>query len=629
VELRRLRLAIEASGEIVFTTDANGTFTYVNPEFERAYGYESSEIVGCCTPRILKSDSTIPAEYASFWALLKDNHIVKREFLNRTKQGALLHIETSANPIVDATEQVIGFLAVQRDVTERKRMEAALRESERRYRTLADAAHDSIFIINRRRQIEYHNDVHAKRFGLSSSNTIGKQLTDVFSGDTAGQIERQISVVFSTGQRQLFEERFTSAQGELWLETWLVPMLTDDSEVRAVMGVARDVTVRKALEGQLLQSQKMEAVGRLAGGIAHDFNNLLTAILGYSEILRDRLCDAPDVLADVDEIKKAGERASRLTRQLLAFSRKQPMSRQIVDVSALVADVHKMLGRMLGEHIELSVVAGRDVCQVIADPGQIEQVVVNLSVNARDAMPKGGRLTIATDIAQLDDAFVRRHVGANAGSYVSLSVQDTGCGMTPAVLAHVFEPFFTTKPQGQGTGLGLATVYGIVKQNAGYVAIDSRPDEGTTVTIFWPMPANDRNASVSQATSLPHPVGGSETILLVEDEQPIRALMRKTLERYGYRVLEAQDVQDALALGARYPRDVDLLLSDVIMPGLNGPDLAQRIVAQRPGLRVLYVSGFPNSLLSEHDRNRHRMAFLAKPFTPEALAMKVRECLDS
>ena len=496
VELRRLRLAIEASGEIIFTTDANGTFTYVNPEFERAYGYESSEIVGCCTPRILKSDSTIPAEYASFWALLKDNHIVKREFLNRTKQGALLHIETSANPIVDATEQVIGFLAVQRDVTERKRMEAALRESERRYRTLADAAHDSIFIINRRRQIEYHNDVHAKRFGLSSSNTIGKQLTDVFSGDTAGQIERQISVVFSTGQRQLFEERFTSAQGELWLETWLVPMLTDDSEVRAVMGVARDVTVRKALEGQLLQSQKMEAVGRLAGGIAHDFNNLLTAILGYSEILRDRLCDAPDVLADVDEIKKAGERASRLTRQLLAFSRKQPMTRQVVHVNALVADLHKMLGRMLGEHIELSVVAGRAVCQVIADPGQIEQVVVNLAVNARDAMPKGGRLTIATDIAQLDDAFVRRHVGANAGSYVSLSVQDTGCGMTPAVLAHVFEPFFTTKPQGQGTGLGLATVYGIVKQNAGYVAIDSRPDEGTTVTIFWPMPANDRNASV-------------------------------------------------------------------------------------------------------------------------------------
>src|SRR2546421_4005326 len=329
-ELRHLRLAIEASGEIIFTTDANGTFTYVNPEFERAYGYESSEIVGCCTPRILKGGSTISAEYASFWALLKENQVVKREFVNRTKQGAFLHIETSANPIVDDTEQVIGFLAVQRDVTERKRMEAALRESEHRYRTLADAAHDSIFIVNRSRQIEYHNEVNAKRFGLSSTDTIGKQLADVFPPETADQMERQLSEVFSTGQRQLFEERFASPLGELWLETWLVPMLTDDSEVRAVMGVARDVTRRKVLERQLLQSQKMEAVGRLAGGIAHDFNNLLTAILGYSELLRDRMRDAPDILADVDEIRKAAERASRLTRQLLAFSRKQPMTRQVV-----------------------------------------------------------------------------------------------------------------------------------------------------------------------------------------------------------------------------------------------------------------------------------------------------------
>jgi nitrogen-specific signal transduction histidine kinase len=406
-------------------------------------------------------------------------------------------------------------------------------------------------------------------------------------------------------------------------------MFNGGSDVRAVMGVARDVTARKSLESQLLQSQKMEAVGRLAGGIAHDFNNLLTAILGYSELLRDQLHDAPNILADVDEIRKAGERASRLTRQLLAFSRRQPVTRQAVDVNALVADLHKMLGRMLREDVEFSVVTARDLWPIVADPGQIEQIIMNLAVNALDAMPKGGRLTIGTSNASLDDAFVRRHVAAKAGSYVSLTVQDTGCGMTPDVLAHVFEPFFTTKPLGQGTGLGLATVYGIVKQNAGYVAIDSRPGEGTTVSVFWPRRADHRAESGSHAASLSDPIGGSETILLVEDEPGVRALMRKMLERYGYRVLEARDASDAVALGARYPDPIDLLLSDVIMPGLNGPDLAQRIVPRQPGIKVLYVSGFSNSVLSERDRSRPRLWFLAKPFTLEALAKKVRECLDS
>jgi two-component system cell cycle sensor histidine kinase/response regulator CckA len=501
-ELARLRLAVEASGEIIFMTDTSGTFTYVNPEFTRVYGFESSDVIGRVTPRILSSGTTTPAEYAEFWCQLKQGQVVKRELLNRTRNGTVLHIESSANPIVDGAGVIVGFLAVQRDVTE-----------------------------------------------------------------------------------------------------------------------------RKALEGQLLQSQKMEAVGRLAGGIAHDFNNLLTAIMGYSDLLEDRLAGSPDALADLAEIKKAGERASRLTRQFLAFSRKQPITRQIVDMNALVADINKMLSRVVGEDVELLVVAEPTLPPVVADPGQLEQVLVNLVVNSRDAMPNGGRLTIATAATTIDEAFARRHAGAVPGPYVCLIVADVGCGMTEDVLGHVFEPFFTTKPQGQGTGLGLSTVYGIVKQNGGYITIASGPGRGTTVTIFWPVAAGGLVPSPSMQSPT-QSLQGTETILLVEDEAGVRSLMRKTLQSYGYDVLEARDVHDALTLATTHQTQIHLVLSDVIMPGMNGPDLAQRIVAERPAIKVLYVSGFPSSWLTEREGTRRRIHFLAKPFAPQALVTRVRECLD-
>jgi two-component system cell cycle sensor histidine kinase/response regulator CckA len=626
-ELRRLRLAIEASGEIIFMTDARGTFTYVNPEFERVYGYGSAEVIGRTTPRLLKSGTTGPEEYTAFWHHLEQNQIVRREFLNRTKQGTLLIIEGSANPIVDDSGEVVGFFAIQRNVTERRHIDAALEQSEHWYRTLADAEHDSIFIVNRAAQLDYVNNVIAARFGRTTGDIIGKRLEEVFPASAAAEMWREVSTVFATGKRRLFEQRFDSPMGDLCLETRLVPMSGQGSEVHTVMGVTRDVTERKALERQFLQAQKMEAVGRLASGVAHDFNNLLTAILGYGELLKDRV-HTPDILADLNEIKKAGEQATHLTRQLLAFSRKQTTIRQVMDVNALVGDAYKMLGRLLGEDVELSVIAAPGVCQVIADPGQIEQVLMNLAVNARDAMPKGGRLTIVTARVRLDDTFVRQHAGAAAGPYVSLTVQDAGCGMPADVLAHVFEPFFTTKPVGQGTGLGLSTVYGIVKQNGGYVTIASEPTSGTTVTVFWPMSDQHEAPALATETSK-RALGGTETILLVEDEAAIRCLMRKILEPHGYRVLEARDVSDAMAIAETHEGPIDLLLSDVIMPVLNGPDLAQRIVARRPTIKVFYVSGFPNALLSEQTRQPQRIWFLAKPFTPQALALKVRECLDS
>jgi PAS domain S-box-containing protein len=525
---------------------------------------------------------------------------------------------------------VVGFLAVQRDVTAQKAVEAALRESEHRYRTLSDAARDSIFIVDHLGRVEYANDAGAALFGTNlSGNGAGRQLDDLFPAATAAEMWRELSCVFESGQPQLFEHSFASPRGEIWLEASLVPMWNGAARPHAVMGVARDITQRKILERQFLQAQKMEAVGRLAGGIAHDFNNLLTAILGYSDLLRDRMAElGADAQADLDEIRKAGERASRLTRQLLAFSRKQPMAREVVDLKALTSDIQKMLGRVLGDDIELSIVAA-DVWPICADPSHIEQVLLNLAVNARDAMAKGGRLTITTANAQVDAAFARVHAGAVPGSYVALTVQDTGCGMSADVLAHVFEPFFTTKPQGQGTGLGLATVYGIVKQNGAYITIDSRPGDGTAVTIYWPKQRDNDVASTRAAAEPMHSANGIETVLLVEDEPDIRGLIRKGLERYGYRVIEARDTSDAVALARSHEGQIDLLLSDVIMPGLNGPDLAQLVVARRPSIRVLYISGFPSAHLPERCEARQRTWFLAKPFTPEQLARRVRQCLDA
>jgi two-component system cell cycle sensor histidine kinase/response regulator CckA len=623
-DLLRLRLAVEASGEVIFMTDTSGTITYVNPEFVRLYGYAPSEVVGRSTPRLLKSGSTPAEEYASFWGQLRNNHVVRGEFINRTKSGSLIHVESSANPIV-SNDELVGFLAIQRDITDRKATEAALRESERRYRTLAEAAHDSIFIVNRDGEIEYANTVSVGRFGRRTEDAIGKRLRDVFPPDTAKQMWRELSAVFTTGTKQYFESRFDTPNGELWLGSWIVPMSEGTTEQQAVMGVARDITDQKRLEKQFLQAQKMEAIGHLTGGIAHDFNNLLTAILGYSELLLVRVGHDSDLAADVEEIKKAGERASRLTRQLLAFSRKQVMAQRVLDLNDVVADLHTMLRRVINEDIGFEIRAQPDLDRVKADPSQIEQLLVNLAVNARDAMPRGGTLRIVTANVVLDSQFARQHQGAVPGRYVSLVVQDTGCGMTDEVLAHVFEPFFTTKPVGKGSGLGLASVYGIVKQNGGYIAITSAPGKGTTVTTY--LPVVDEVAEPSAQPMRTKTPSGTETILLVEDDAAIRQLMQRTLQQCGYAVLNAEDVANALQIAERRSASIDLLLTDVIMPGLNGPDLAQRIVRLHPAIKVLYVSGFADGAVGAS--LSRKATFLPKPFTPRDLATNVREALDS
>ncbi len=382
------------------------------------------------------------------------------------------------------------------------------------------------------------------------------------------------------------------------------------------------------LEHQFRQAQKMEAIGRLAGGIAHDFNNILTAILGYSDLVLDTMDRGSHVAADVGEIKTAAERAARLTQQLLAFSRKQMAVSRLTDLNDVLGAMEKMLRRVIGEDVQLSIALAPALDIVRVDPGLLEQVVLNLVVNARDAMPGGGTLAIATSNRSLDAAFVQRHVGSTAGEHVALTVRDTGSGMPPDIAERIFEPFFTTKGAGAGTGLGLSTVYGIVKQSGGYIMVESEVGRGTTFTILLPRVAGCPEA-IAGAAPAAATLDGSETVLLVEDETFVRTLIKRTLEPRGYRVLEAASGEEALAIEKRHAGAIDLLLTDIIMTDVNGPTLAAHLRARRPAMKVLYVTGFVDHAAVDLEGLSAGGAFLQKPFTGEVLATRVRQQLDA
>jgi PAS domain S-box-containing protein len=391
--------------------------------------------------------------------------------------------------------------------------------------------------------------------------------------------------------------------------------------------IAEDVTDRRAFEEQMRQSQKMEAIGRLAGGVAHDFNNLLTVIKGYTELLLDGYAEHDPRRAEVEEVRKAADRAGALTRQLLAFSRQQVLAPKTLNVNEVVRSMDGLLRRLLGENVELSTVLGVQVGQVRADPGQLEQVIMNLAINARDAMPRGGKLTIGTANTEIEEMGAREHPTIAPGSYVLVAVSDTGQGMDADTQAHIFEPFFTTKEQGKGTGLGLSTVYGIVKQSGGDIWVYSEIGVGTTFKVY--LPRVDAAPENLPGTSRAVRVVGSETILLVEDEAGVRALVRKFLERSGYSVVEASSGDEALKEAEKFPGHIDLLLTDVVLPRMSGSELARRLVDARKDTRVLYMSGYTDDAIVHHGVLSAGAAFLQKPFTADALARKIREILDA
>jgi nitrogen-specific signal transduction histidine kinase/CheY-like chemotaxis protein len=399
--------------------------------------------------------------------------------------------------------------------------------------------------------------------------------------------------------------------------------------IRAIVINARDVTERHVLEEELRQSQKMEAVGRLAGGIAHDFNNLLAVMLGYTTLTLSRAGDPAAVTRNLEQIRTAAERAANLTRQLLAFSRKQVIQPRVVDLGGVVSELHTMLERLIGEDIELVTDVGSAKGQVKADRGQIEQVIVNLAVNARDAMPRGGRLAIVMRDVVVDATLAREQVSLRPGRYVRIDVTDNGAGMEPETLHRVFEPFFSTKEKGKGTGLGLATAYGIVKQSGGHIAVESARGHGSTFRIWLPaVEAEEAPAPALAPTDAAAAPEGSETILLVEDEDAVRGLLREVLEESGYTVLLAASGAEALRVSRAHAGTVDLLLTDVVMPGMSGREVATLLAAERPGLRVLFASGYTAEAIARHGVLEPGTDLIHKPFTPDALLRRVRERLD-
>ena len=409
-------------------------------------------------------------------------------------------------------------------------------------------------------------------------------------------------------------------------EAHVQPLRDPEGNIQGVIGVALDVTDRERLTAQLRQSQKMQAIGELAGGIAHDFNNLLMVVKGHAQLLVEKLSDTSPLRASIQQMEKAADRAAALTRQLLAFSRKQVLQARVLDMNEVVAGMIRMFSRVIGENIEMAFLPGGNLARVKADPAQIEQVLLNLVVNARDAMPSGGRLTIETSNVVLDRGYAATHASVEPGSYVMLSVTDTGCGMDEKTQSRIFEPFFTTKGPGKGTGLGLATVYGVVKQSGGYVYVYSEVNHGTTFKIYLPQVNAELDKVTSDTESKGH-ARGTETILFVEDEQSVRDLVREFLNGTGYCVLEAADGLQALKVAATHPGPIHLLVTDVVMPHLSGSELAAKLSKERPDVRVLYISGYTDDTVFRHGVLEGGVAFLQKPFNLKALAQKIREVL--
>ncbi|MGA9248847.1 MAG: ATP-binding protein, partial [Candidatus Acidiferrales bacterium] len=407
---------------------------------------------------------------------------------------------------------------------------------------------------------------------------------------------------------------------------WLVQ--DTDNEEGYFEVFAEDVTEKRLLERQLRMAQKMEAVGRLSGGIAHDFNNLLGVIIGYSAVLKRTLPPGTPFVEHAEEIEKAGQRAAALTRQLLAFSRQQVLAPAVIDLNSLISEMEKMLPRLIGENIEINLSLDPAIGRVKADHGQVEQVIMNLVVNARDAMPQGGKVVIATSNVTLDELYTRHHPGSKIGDYVMLSVTDNGTGIDSETLGHIFEPFFTTKEQGKGTGLGLATVYGVVKQSGGYVWVQSALEKGSSFEIYLPR-IEEAVSIVPAVAPIVEAFHGAETILLVEDAAALRKLTRMLLTQHGYHVLSAANGVEALQKAQQKPERIDLLLTDVIMPGLNGRALAERLATLQPGLKVLYMSGYTDDAIVNHGVLGAGNTLLHKPFSEENLIRKVREVLDA
>jgi PAS domain S-box-containing protein len=515
------------------------------------------------------------------------------------------------------------------DITERKCAENALRESEERYRDLFENANDIIYTRDMDGRITSINRTAEIMTGYTRDELIGSLSSDAIAPEYRSlSEENQKKKLSGQATTTIYELEIVCKDGRKLPIEISTRLIYDKERPVGIQGIARNISERKQLEEQLRQSQKMESIGRLAGGIAHDFNNLLTAILGYCSIAARRLEPGNKLRADLAEIEKAGNRASELTSQLLAFSRRQVLQPKVIDLNSVVSDMEKLLRRLIGEDIEFTTRLDPDLGRVKADPGQIQQILMNLAVNARDAMIEGGRFQIETTNKKIDPSYAAQHPDVQPGHYVMIAVSDTGIGMDKETQSHIFEPFFTTKEQGKGTGLGLSTVYGITKQSGGHISVYSEIEHGTTFKVYLPR-VDDNIESIHADSNRPETQVGTETILLVEDEDTVLDLVYKVLTMNGYKVLVASSATEAIELADSFPDEIDLLLSDVVMPKISGPELYKRLSIVRPRMKILFMSGYTDDSSFQRSLVDSETPFIQKPFTLDAFVGKVRSLLDA
>jgi len=632
---------LEAIPDALVAVNQQGVIIQANSQTEAMFGYTRDELIG------QKVEILVPERHRTahdqhrydFHARPKIRRMGSGlDLRGRRRDGSEFPVEISLSPIGSGDQ--MSVLTAIRDISDRKRIEEdlrraneeleirkgrELRDSQNRLALIVDSSQDAIIGKNLDGIITHWNKGAEAMYGYTSQEMIGKSITALCPKDRVDEIPGILEKVRHGERVEYFESVRIAKDGRrLNVSISVSPIHDTDGRIVGASAIARNITAQKKTEDQLRQSQKMEAVGRLAGGVAHDFNNLLGIVTACTELLRDRLdVDGREYL---DNIREAAKRGASLTRQLLAFSRKQPVQVQILDLNDRLKEVGKLLRPLLGDNVELSILPRSSSAIVEADPGYLDQIVVNLAVNARDAMPRGGRLVIETDVADFDESFARQHPSMTPGRYVMLAVSDNGAGMDQVTLSRIFEPFFTTKETGKGSGLGLATVYGIVKQSMGHIWVYSEPERGTTFKIYLPCAEHKLGVVREERTEALPPRREGFIVVLVEDDPIMRRLTRKMLEEHGYTVLEAQDGSTALKVIGAEDGAVRLVLTDVVMKGMSGPELVLNLIESHPDLKVVYMSGYTGELVA-HQGVDSSIRLLEKPFTRAALLKTIDAAL--
>src|SRR5271165_3029657 len=635
---------LETLPDAIIAVDRDGTMVQVNAQAQELFGYERDELIG------QKVELLVPESYRrqhhhhrqNFAEAPKTRRMgADLDLYGRRRNGSEFPVEISLSPV--PTENGMLVLSAIRDISDRKRIAEELRraneelhrrtaeqlgEYRSRLASIVDSSEDAIIGKGLDGTITSWNKGAERLYGYTPEEVVGQNISLLAPSDRPDEIPEILRKLARGESIEHHESLRVTKDGRLLNVSISASPLRDASgAVVGASAIARDITAQKRSEAQLRQAQKMEAIGRLAGGVAHDFNNILGIINACNEFLRDRIDPAAEPSLYVENIKKAIERGTSLTRQLLTFSRTSLIQPRLLDVNERLRDISKLLRPLLGDDVEILIVPKSTLAVIEADPGQLDQIVVNLAVNARDAMPRGGKFILETSAVRFDEAFAEQHQTMPAGKYVLIAVSDTGHGMDQATISRIFEPFFTTKETGKGTGLGLATVYGIVKQSAGHILVYSEPGQGSTFKIYLPSAEHKIGIAPKPELETVSPSRQGTTILLVEDDEIMRSLTRQLLQEHGYTVVEANDGKSALEWVESHPERIDLLLSDVVMRRMSGPELVERLSASHPTLKVVYMSGYTGELIAQREVLKRGITLLEKPFTRTALLNTIHATL--